>query len=83
MTRGDSEFVTGFWTSPTGVPQSGMPLIRQPVRSCLRQLLFGRLFTWPADQPRHAAYASTYPVEPSSPPVRQDAVTILASVLRG
>lgn len=26
------------------------------------------LLTWPADQPRHATYASGYPVEPCSPP---------------
>ena len=26
-------------------------------------------FAWPADQPRHATGTSTYPVEPSSPPI--------------
>src|SRR5665213_3865996 len=28
-----------------------------------------RIFTWPSDQPRHATYASAYPVETNSPPV--------------
>ena len=32
------------------------------------QLNFGLLFTWPADQPRHATIHFQYPVEPGSPP---------------
>jgi hypothetical protein len=28
-----------------------------------------QIFTWPSDQPRHATYASAYPVETNSPPV--------------
>jgi len=27
-----------------------------------------QLFAWPTDQPRHATYASTYPIETRSPP---------------
>jgi len=50
------------------VHQSGLQLIRQPVQSYRLQLLFGLLFTWPADQPRHATYTSGYPVDTSSPP---------------
>lgn len=50
-------------------PQSDAAcLIRQQERGYPRQIIFGRLFTWPADQPRRAAYASGYPVEPNSPP---------------
>ena len=30
-----------------------------------------RFCTWPSDQPRHATYASTYPVETRSPPFLQ------------
>ena len=38
-----------------------------------RELRFGsyhcdRLFTWPADQPRHAAHTSVNPVDTWSPP---------------
>ncbi len=36
-------------------------------RKC-RQLSFGRLFTRPADQPRHAAVHLGHPVDPGSPP---------------
>jgi len=43
-----------------------MPITRQPKRRYLRQLkIFGQLFTWPTDQPRHATCASDCPVEPS------------------
>ena len=53
-------------------PQSGLPLVRQPKRSYLRQLkICGQLFTWPTDQPRHATCASSCPVESSSPPNAQ------------
>ena len=49
-------------------PQPGLPIARQPVRDDSRQLNFGRLFTWPADQPRHATWTSSCPVESNSPP---------------
>ena len=39
-------------------------------RKC-RQLSFGRLFTRPADQPRHAAVHLGHPVDPGSPPNAQ------------
>ncbi len=42
--------------------------VRQPERSALRHFGFGRLFTWPTDQPRHATDAFAHPVEASSPP---------------
>ena len=38
------------------------------MRRYLLQILFGQLFTWPTDQPRHATGASSYPVESNSPP---------------
>ncbi len=44
--------------------------VRQPYgeRESSRQINFGRLFTWPADQPRHAAQRVRNPVDPGSPP---------------
>jgi len=38
-------------------------------QQCCWQLSFGRLFTRPADQPRHATVHFGHPVDPSSPPV--------------
>ena len=38
---------------------------------CCRQLSFGRLFTRPADQPRHATVHFGHPVDPGSPPNRR------------
>lgn len=45
-------------------------LLRQPYgeRESSRQLSFGRLFTRPADQPRHATSHLGNPVDPGSPP---------------
>lgn len=42
------------------------------------QLSFSRLFTRPADQPRHAAVHVEHPVDPSSPPYCVDGVCIFA-----
>lgn len=74
MTFGDSELASDFWVSPTKTLSQGYCLIRQPVQSYRLQLLFGLLFTWPADQPRHATYTSGYPVDTSSPPVCKTAL---------
>ena len=38
---------------------------------CCWQLSFGRLFTRPADQPRHATVHFGHPVDPGSPPNRR------------
>jgi|GEM_PF-6269542 len=56
--------------SPSGKARgSGLRYrVRQPERSALRHFGFGRLFTWPTDQPRHATDAFAHPVEASSPP---------------
>jgi hypothetical protein len=45
-------------------------LLRQPYgeRESSRQLMCGRLFTRPADQPRHATWQVHNPVDPGSPP---------------
>jgi len=37
-------------------------------QQCCWQLKFGRLFTRPADQPRHATFRFGHPVDPGSPP---------------
>lgn len=37
--------------------------------TAVQQLLFDRLFTWPADQPRHATKHFRSPVDARSPPV--------------
>jgi hypothetical protein len=44
--------------------------LRQPYgdQQCCWQLSFGRLFTRPADQPRHATVHFRHPVDPGSPP---------------
>ncbi len=49
--------------------------VRQPYgeRESSRHLSFGRLFTWPADQPRHATRHLSNPVDPGSPPNSQRA----------
>lgn len=60
-------------------PQSGLPFLRQPVRGFPRQIIFGQLFTWPTDQPRHATDASSNPVEPNSPPIDQRTVLATSS----
>jgi hypothetical protein len=56
--------------SPSGKARgSGLRCrVRQPERSAIRHFGFGRLFTWPTDQPRHATDAFAHPVEASSPP---------------
>ena len=48
--------------------------VRQPYgeRVSSRHLSFGRLLTWPADQPRHATRHISNPVDPSSPPIGKD-----------
>src|SRR5207249_3754853 len=33
----------------------GLPLIRQPLQTAVQQLKCDQIFTWPSDQPRHAA----------------------------
>ena len=68
MTRDESKLATGFWASSTKALSRGRR-VRRPLRDYSRQVKYGgRLFTWPADQPRHATYTSSYPVESSSPP---------------
>lgn len=39
-------------------------------QQCCWQLSFGRLFTRPADQPRHATRRFGHPVDPGSPPLK-------------
>ena len=51
---------------------SARPLLffrqRDGDQQCCWQLSFGRLFTRPADQPRHATRRCRHPVDPGSPP---------------
>jgi hypothetical protein len=53
MKRGEPDLATAWEALPAGAIARGC-LIKQPERTELRQLKHGRLFTWPADQPRHA-----------------------------
>jgi len=52
--------------------------VRQPYgeRVSSRHLSFGPLFTWPADQPRHATRHFGNPVDPGSPPSFQRALSV-------
>ena len=54
--------------------------VRQPYgeRESSRHLSFGRLLTWPADQPRHATRHLSNPVDPGSPPSCQRASSAAA-----
>ena len=65
------EFVTGLWTPQAGIPQPALPISRQRVQTACWQLIFDRLFTWPADQPRHATVTLGEPVNTDRPPVRK------------
>jgi len=59
--------VTGYQTPPTGDLEPGRTFIRQPRNTADWQLLCDQLFTWPADQPRHATPTPPNPVETDRP----------------
>ena len=66
MNRGESDLATDWEALPTGAIARGC-LTKQPEKTELRQLKLGRLFSWPADQPRHAIRTSSIrsiPVRP-------------------
>lgn len=66
MNRGESDLATDWEALPTGAIARGY-LIKQPERTELRQLKLGRLFAWPADQPRHAIRTSSIRSKPVRP----------------
>lgn len=67
MTRDDPKLVTSSRASSAKALSRSYPFFRQLVRGYPRQLLFSQLFTWPADQPRHATYRSTARSNPIRP----------------
>jgi hypothetical protein len=73
MARRQPVFATGLRTPRAGMPCPALRISTQRERSYARQMLFDRLFTWPADQPRHATSTLIDPVESNRPrgaPVR-------------
>ena len=68
MSQSGSELATGFQDSPTKSINPGYSYAAIAKELSLAIKLFSQLFTWPADQPRHATITSTYPVESNSPP---------------
>ena len=82
MNRGESDLATDWEALPTGAIARGY-LIKQPERTELRQLKLGRLFAWPADQPRHAIRTSSIrsiPLRPRKWAEANDGGTTLPSV---
>ena len=67
LTRHQPDLATDFWAPQAGIPQSELPISRQPEQSSFQQLLFDQLFTWPTDQPRHATSTYGHPVESDRP----------------
>ena len=55
-------------TPLTGFFRPRLPLFRRPAQTaCCWQLSFDQLFTWPADQPRHATPTPVQPVNTDRP----------------
>jgi len=67
LTRDQPDLATDFWAPQAGIPQSELPISRQPEQSSFQQLLFDQFFTWPTDQPRHATSTYGHPVESGRP----------------
>lgn len=67
MNGHQSEFATELRTPQTGIPCSALLISKQRESTAVLQLLFDQLFTWPADQPRHATLIDDDPVKSDRP----------------
>lgn len=72
VTRCDLELMTSISSSPAKPVSRGTyyyAAIAKELSSANK--VFGQIFTWPSDQPRHATPISHDPVDSNSPPIRK------------
>ena len=85
MVRCQPDFAAGLRTPQAGIPWPGLRSITQPGQIADWHFWCDQLFTWPADQPRHATSICGDPVESNRPHMRLRlrTVSLSGSLVRG